>query len=405
MGDTFEPLEDFLDSLRDDGRKESSGEFTLDSLRALEKMAGSQMASPYEYVLKLVQAAIATEVAVTASGSSVTVLFDTAPLRREHMHDLPRWILQPCRQGPDRYLTHLAIGLNAALALNPTEVEVVSSPGHTGVGFRFRRDAQGERTEKLLADRRVDQRTRITLKGLQRVSRRLTGPAWAGWMDSVESRSLGDYGAEARSLWDSEFSQVWRRCLLAPVPLTLNGRAVNRPFMGGPKQYTAVGQGRTMSIRPPNPGTSEFARLHYLVAPGFSAGVLPGPVGYASASFSAQSEFPAPHVPPKLRPAEGFCVVPKLRVEGAPKLLQGQACLPCFACLGKRTSLRPRGWLTFVHDGVVLSKRMHTRKALEEWCVLATAAHLKTDLSEFGLVEHEDYLRTLNYLEFVCQKL
>jgi len=65
-----------------------------------------------------------------------------------------------------------------------------------------------EKLEKLTRGPGVA-RTRLRLRGREKPAAGMLGPAWAGWADSLETRSLGDYGAEFRAQWDSEYSQIW----------------------------------------------------------------------------------------------------------------------------------------------------------------------------------------------------
>ena len=94
MSDRIECLQALLDDLVSEAPVESSGTFTVDPLRALEKLARFQLQSPYEYVLKLVQSAVAadaSEISIptpanscprspSGPSSAPTVLIATSPI-------------------------------------------------------------------------------------------------------------------------------------------------------------------------------------------------------------------------------------------------------------------------------------------------------------------------------------
>lgn len=111
-----DPLEQ---ELRAAGHLDSHGSFAVDPQRAAEVLAKSRFQSPYEYVLKLVQAAVssgATLVDIQARGKDLAVAWHSAVLRRGHVATLARLAYEPAGE---RWLSHLAVGLTAARALRP----------------------------------------------------------------------------------------------------------------------------------------------------------------------------------------------------------------------------------------------------------------------------------------------
>jgi len=139
-----------LDELRKEGQETRRGGFTLDREKAREKMSSFSLADPRRYVLELVQAAVlmqgeAVRRQVAAAGAEGGWLaVDAAPIRfdidSDDLHlrfggepftveDFDLIYASLFSGGDDRRSRarrQLALGLNAALALNPRYVRVVS---------------------------------------------------------------------------------------------------------------------------------------------------------------------------------------------------------------------------------------------------------------------------------------
>lgn len=129
------PLEELLAGLR--GEVQSSGEFTLAAERARDKLRQFQLANLYDYPVFLVAGAVAGGAAwvrIDQRGSLLRFDASSPDLTWADLHALFPSLLGG--QGrPD--LQSLAIGLNAALALEPASVTLLSTraalelkPGH-----------------------------------------------------------------------------------------------------------------------------------------------------------------------------------------------------------------------------------------------------------------------------------
>ena len=119
-------LEGVLGELRDEGALDSSGEFTLDPTKALEKMRKFQVQNPDQYILWLAAAAIlgkATQMLVTRGVDRICVEFDGQEIQRGELELL---LQDGAQQRPGR-VGHLAFALTAALSMRPQEVIVESS--------------------------------------------------------------------------------------------------------------------------------------------------------------------------------------------------------------------------------------------------------------------------------------
>lgn len=412
----FDPPDGLLEELRGAGRVESSGSFTVDRERAAALLARLRFQSPYEYVLKLVQHAVAggagqVWVAVFGGGM-VWVWYDRAVLAEADLADLSRHALEPIRAGPRRHLTYLAEGLQAAQALRPSVVEV--AVGSRTEAFRLLRDPDGERLERL-GSVRGDPWTRIRLKGLSQPWLRPRIPAWTRWTDSFGSRSLGDLYGELEAWRDSEYSQVWRRCVFAPVPVLLNRRVVNRPFFGLPSAVTRWTH--RLDIVPADLGPSHCC---VLVDPSPSEASLPAPRALPEPpAFRLRNRSSCWATCPAFPERVGWQSLPQVTRLGATTLgwgllasldlefqavpapppfgilsLWGMECLAAHALLGRGPG---EGWLAWCRDGVVLSR--HAPPAdLRGWRIVCRADELALDLSGMEVVQDDVYRGALDAL-------
>ncbi len=113
--------------LRSEGELVAEGEFGLDREKAREKMRKFQLRDPYHYVLELVQAAHllgARAMHFAIDANELKMRFDGALLGAEDLEDIYNAAFSNRVDAKTRALRHLAIGLNAVRALNPSEVRV-----------------------------------------------------------------------------------------------------------------------------------------------------------------------------------------------------------------------------------------------------------------------------------------
>ena len=84
-------VDDLIGRYRSGGRADSSGSFTLDPKKALERLAQFSLPDPYKWVLKVVQGlhrSGAREIQVDGGVNKVTVFADAAPAGFDNMDDL-----------------------------------------------------------------------------------------------------------------------------------------------------------------------------------------------------------------------------------------------------------------------------------------------------------------------------
>lgn len=129
MSDTIIGIEDLIGRFTEEGTLDSSGGFTLDPKKAMEKLAKFALPSPYHWILKIVQSLSlsgAGVIDIKAGIGGVVVISDAVPKGFSCMDDLLGHLLAD----EDRCLPslrHLAAGLQGSLAVSPLEVSLTLS--------------------------------------------------------------------------------------------------------------------------------------------------------------------------------------------------------------------------------------------------------------------------------------
>ncbi|MFN8609736.1 MAG: zf-TFIIB domain-containing protein [Vulcanimicrobiota bacterium] len=130
-------MDTIVAEMRDAARLDSSGSFTLDASRAIDKMRRFQVERPQDFVLWLGAAAVAggaTQFLVTLGVSQICVEFDG----QHFLPDEMQRILDQSGNSQSGRVGHLAFALTAALGTQPDEIIIESwdqrlqiSPGTT----------------------------------------------------------------------------------------------------------------------------------------------------------------------------------------------------------------------------------------------------------------------------------
>ncbi len=121
--------EHILQSLQAAGALESEGGFSIDKEKARDKMRQFQLPDPRRYVLLLVQAAVqqgASRIEFEIDADDMVVWFDGRGFSSSDLDELFVSLFGDRTDGDHRARQELALALNAALALNPRFVEVLS---------------------------------------------------------------------------------------------------------------------------------------------------------------------------------------------------------------------------------------------------------------------------------------
>ena len=134
-------LKEVLENLERDGVADSKGEFSLDREKARQKMRQFQLADPYRYVLELVQAAVlkgASRIRFDIDADDMRMKFDGEPFTKKDFDQIYASLFVKLDRKPTRARKQLALGLNAAMALNPRYIRVQSGDGKTGAELELR---------------------------------------------------------------------------------------------------------------------------------------------------------------------------------------------------------------------------------------------------------------------------
>lgn len=216
--------EDYIQLLQQEADFQSSGRFSLEAKKALQKMQKFRLQDPSEYILQLVSCAVmrgASQVQVEVGGRAIRVGFDGEPFSARDLEDIFECASQASQQPLTASGAHLAIALQAMRSYNPDVLIVESSDRHG-------------RNVLQLYEEEVWIET-------------LTGPASGSkWVTYVGlEHSLNFFNMCFPSLVGSRRSEhnlLRRLAYAAPVPVVLNGQRV--PFVTGMNAVLLEGPGR-----------------------------------------------------------------------------------------------------------------------------------------------------------------
>lgn len=211
---------DYIQQLTQEGDYQSSGRFSLEAKKALQKMQAYQLLQPSRYILQLVSCAVmrnATQIQIDIGGRDVRMGFDGDPFSEAELEQIFE-----CCHNPGSVTAagaHLAIALQAMKTYNPDVLIVESS-----------RD--GNRSVLQLYE---DQVWIETLKGLK--SRR-QAVNYVGMEDSLNLLNM--CFPSLLKNFRPDLNCLQERAFACPVPLYVNGKCLEWPFarasvlLGGP---------------------------------------------------------------------------------------------------------------------------------------------------------------------------
>ena len=198
-----------IEGLRAEGEVDSVGRFTLDPVKAREKLQKFQLVDAHRYVLELVQAAVlrgATDIGFDIDADDMHMRFDGAVFSAEELADVWGSIFADGDERLLRGVRQLALGLNAALGLGPKRIVVRSG----GQELRLVPGAADvhKAVEPALAGTTIHVAQRVKLAGLGLFFKNLVG-------------SL------------AEEVHLRERCVYAAQTITLDGARISRGFKIG----------------------------------------------------------------------------------------------------------------------------------------------------------------------------
>lgn len=121
--------EDLIAALQGTARVDFEGGFSFDREKAREKLRTYQVAEPQRYVLHLVALATlkgATKIAFECDSDDLICSFDGGQVTADDLDDLYNASFAAANSDAQRARQQLAIGLHAALAINPRHVKLAS---------------------------------------------------------------------------------------------------------------------------------------------------------------------------------------------------------------------------------------------------------------------------------------
>lgn len=246
-------VDDLLGRYRAEGAQESSGSFTLDPKKALERLAKFQLPTVYHWVLKVLQClnlSGANHIHVDAGINKVLITADTAPLGFANMEDLLTQLLADADDCTPS-LRHLAAGLQGSLAVRPSQINLTLV-------------AEGERRNYLLKaggwrdgerePAQTDQQY-FELRLVRNVSEKL-GSSWF-----LLNTDIFDLLFRRRGALDREYKVIDQYCNYSRCRITAGTRDTNDARFGRPRF-------KGYDIRnDPTPGKSKPAALRAFSQP------------------------------------------------------------------------------------------------------------------------------------------
>ncbi len=225
-------IDNLLAELTQEGELQSSGRFTLDLNKAKEKLAQFQLANPYCYVLKLVQAAVAggaTHFALRSGSTEVKV-----NMRGLSFSALQLENVLYCLLGEDApipvtpALRHLAVAINASVGTRASRLSVKSWDGEQGVEVYWGPGGNGSRPWLPEAAERYP----LTCFEMNRAAGDVGKELYA----KLAKRDVIGMISGDRKGMDNEQALLHDHCNFAPIPILINGNACPGYELGAPAE-------------------------------------------------------------------------------------------------------------------------------------------------------------------------
>lgn len=210
-------LENILEDLQRQGKKESSGRFTLDPSQALPKLKRFRLPDPHAYILKLLQAAVrggASAFHLQSSTSQVVVSMEGVRLPMDRLPTVFLELLEETRSG-DLALEHLAVGLHSSLGTRAQSISLAYWDGQQGLRMQWR--VSGQTVEEW--QHRGPPRCRLVLE-------RGREDLWREVKEKLHGRPAFSLLTGGSAAYDNEQRLLHGTGDLAPLEITINGRAL-----------------------------------------------------------------------------------------------------------------------------------------------------------------------------------
>lgn len=362
-------LSDLMDDLRDDGVQDSTGAFTLDPREAERKLANFALARPQDYVLKLLQAAVASgadQVKVDVGSSKVEIRWTGRPLERESLPGLMGHLLSSQCSAEVRHLRHLAAGLRGAVGVGPSRLWVESGTGASA--FRNSWVEEGWRDEPL--PERAETDTVVSLG-------RTIGSSFSQWTSDVGAFVRGE-----EHLSEEEKALGIGSGYL-PLTLIVNGELLPRRAFGLPRfeGYNILDDQFPGECRPPK----------YIVAK--------NPDAYVDGLLDSRH-----HLIEKEVLDHGGSLPRMGERHSSIRLGDQEKGARCRAWIAVEAGLSPKARLGFVDDGVLISEE-EMDLGLPGLVAVLSVEGLGKDLTGFQLVRDSAFDELLRWVKAQGQEL
>lgn len=374
MSDAVLGMEDLLGRYREAGQVESTGSFTLDPKKALEKLAAFQLPSSDHWILKVVQSlqlARATRVDISAGVHSVTVTADAIPEGFTNMDELIRHLLvdsnhsNPC-------LRHLAAGLQGSLKTKPRQIHITLVEDGTRRDYDLASGGWRDRGSKPTDS----PGTAFQLVLNRSVEERLS----SGWF--ALNTDIFDLFFRRPGSYDRENAVVYDFCQFSTCEVLLDGKSISERRFGQPRY-----SGYEIS-QDSNPGKRKAPFLKSL---------------FSQEDLVANAAAPKHHLAELLVPATqspaGFGVSSEshatLSNRGQIDVAQGLE-----RAYAIRMQLDPKAKVYFVEDGVVIDSLDHAMDC-PGLVALIDARNLDKDVSTLKILKNAKLTQVLEDVQEV----
>lgn len=370
-------MEDLLGRYREAGQVDSTGTFTLDPKKAIEKLATFQLPSSYHWILKIVQGlhlSGAGRIDIKGGVHSVAVNSDTVPAGFTSIDDLLGHLLVDANHS-DPCLRHLAAGLQGCLKTRPRQIQIaLVQDGERrdydlaagGWRDRGRRSTETQGTVfQLVLNRSVEERLS------------------SGWF--ALNTDIFDLFFRRPGSYDRENLVVHDFCQFSTCDVCLDGKSVSdRRF--GHARYP----GYDIS-RDPDPGKSKVSLMTSM---------------FSQEDLVASAAVPKHHLVERLVPARsaaGFRVSEEnhATVSNRSELARGRGLERAYAI---RMQLDPKARIYFIEDGVVIDSVDQSLNC-PGLVALIDARDLGKDLSTLKVLKNDRFAQLLEEIREVGSEL
>lgn len=220
-------MDRFVDQKRAEGFDQGEGRFTVDLLKAQEKLSRFQLPEAWAYILKLVQWAVTaepTQIQIEVKSGFVSVSHDGKPTTSE---ELKQGLRSPL-EVKDRSLSCLLVALGGVVRLTPTNLVVRNCDTPTVLAGADSGPSSGLASQVWVAG--------IQRKRFQRS--KLLGDYFFRFYQSTDAQgTIQSLVLDSTGWRRPEFGMVRQLCHLCDIPIRLNGVLINRPVLGTPNRY------------------------------------------------------------------------------------------------------------------------------------------------------------------------